>query len=241
VQKVWERTTNLADWLRAQHPFFMLLHTGNSAPIVSTATPEQPAGYYLRMVKAADLSIFAAENVPDINDSDLLPGTAAVDWEKPKASLLSHAGVEKYIHVLASVAATSQAFELRTFERLFFGKYTAECEQEISQTTDTTRKQRLAINLRVAIRHHDDTPACRAELVSYAKIHRGNIEFTVTNLIKFCRHIVAEWLEMIPAARVRELLAELDRLTGAPLTARLAFFGLADFAPAGDLPKEESL
>jgi hypothetical protein len=218
-----------------------MLHADISAPIVSPTTTVLPAADSLRLVLAASLTIFAAENVPDINDADLLPGTAAVDWDKPKASLLSHAGVEKYIHVLASVAATSQAFELRTFERLFFGKYTAECEQEISQTTDTTRKQKLASNLWAAKRHHDDTPACRAELVSYAKIHRGNIEFTVTNLIKFCRHIVAEWLEMIPAARVRELLAELDRLTGAPLPARLAFFGLADFAPAGDLPKEESL
>jgi hypothetical protein len=189
------------------------------------------------MVMAALLSEFAAENLPAFKDDDLKANAAAVDWESPKASLLRHSGVAKSVRIVASIAAQSQAFELRIYERLYFDRYVAECELEISQTTDPVRRQKLESALSGTRLYHDATPVCRAELHEYAKIRRRNIEFVVNGLLEFCRKIVADWLEFLPAESVRDLQAQLEQLASATLSARLTWFGLADFAPSGQLPE----
>jgi hypothetical protein len=208
---------------------------GVQALAVPTPTVTQAA--LARMTQAAILMTFAEANLLPFADGDYNPNTAAVDWESPKASLLRHPAVAKTVRIVASTAAQSQSFELRNFERFFLEKYLTECLVEASQTTDPVRKQKLESCVHGEKMYHNATHACRAELLDYARTYRRNVEFGVTSLINFCRGLVGEWLEFLPAESMRRLQLELENLATDSLSARLAWFGLTDFAPAGELPE----
>jgi hypothetical protein len=197
------------------------------------------SGERARAALAGVLIKFAEENLPEITDADFQPHTDAVDFENVRKSLLNHPCVKKAVRIVASVAAQSQNFELRVFERLHFAEYVAECEAEIASTSDPAlRKERLEGNLRAAKVFYDATPACRAELLSYAKTNRSNVEYSMGVLLKFCIKTAGDWFDAIPADSVRELRETLERLATAPLRAQMAYFGLLDMMPAGDLPQE---
>ena|ERR1700728_3092111 len=212
-------------------------HEIPSVQALAAPTPTVTQAESARMAMAAIFTTFATENLPAITASDFEINSTAVDWDSPKASLLRHAAVAKAIRITASTCAQSQSFELRNFERFHLQEYITECLIEISQATDPRRKQKLESVIWAAKTHHEATPAIRAELLDCARIYRRNVEFAVTSLINFCRGVVGEWLEFLPTKSMRGLQSELEQLVTASLSARLAWFGLADFVSVGELPE----
>ena len=190
----------------------------------------QTAGERARQALAGGMPAFV-HDIPQITDADLLPVTNAVDWENPKSTLFNHPGVKKTIRIVASVAAVAQKFELEKFDCLYPKKFISEIEAELKQCTDSRAFSKLESRADAFLTFLNTCPATVAELRDYAEIYRCNVDFSVCNLIKFCREIAGEWFEVIPAGSVRELLAELGSLQTASLPDRLAWFGLADFAP----------
>ena len=190
----------------------------------------QTAGELVRQALAVRMQVFI-DDIPQLTDADLLPATNVVDWDNPKSTLLNHPGVKKTIRMVASVAALAQKNEMERFDFLYPQKYISEIEAELKQCKDSRAFSTFEYKAYALIKLIKSCPAIVAELRDRAKIFRGNIDFSLSTLIQFCRHIGGEWVEFIPAGSVRELLSELGRLQAASLTARLAWFGLADFAP----------
>ena len=197
------------------------------------------AGDRARLKMADDLIAFARENLPVMEDDELLPDAVPVDYDTPKASLLRHPGVVKTVRLIAGVAALSQAYELKKFDRFSFPQFIAECEKEIAQADDPRLKSRLESYLIAAKDSISLSPAFTAQFVDYAHIYRNNTAYAVNILIVFARHIVSEWNKAIPAASLDSLAGELDKLQMATLPARLIWFGLSDFAPSNNLPEVE--
>lgn len=196
------------------------------------------AGEWARLALSKGLIRFAESNLPEFDPGDFLPSAVKVDWENPKASLLNHPGIKKAIRIAASVAAQSQQWELRKHEYLWPENYLAEIHAEMRACTDLRTFNQLEANANAFITVLETCPATIEAFRDYARIHRRNVEYALVSLINFCRRIVGEWLEVIRAESVRELLSEIDRLMSAPLKSQLAYFGLIEFAPQDELPKK---
>ena len=194
------------------------------------------SGERARAALAGVLIKFAEENLPEITDADLSPATDLVDFENPKASLLNHPGVKKTICVVASVAAQSQQWELRKFDYLWPQKYLDEIHAEIRQCTDSRTVNLLFAKAEAFLQFQESCPATVLEFRDYARTHRSNTEYAIATLIKVSRKIAGEWFQVIPADSVRELRDALGRLATAPLRAQMAYFGLLDLMPTGELP-----
>ncbi len=206
-------------------------------PVSSSIVPIYTRAESLRMTMAAILKTFGDQELSGITATDMEINAAAVDFDNPKASLFRHPVIPKSIKIIAVNAALSQSFELRNYDRLFFDKYVAEYELEISQTIDNAHRQKLENSLSAAKIFHLATPGCRAELLDSARILRRNVDFCMRSHLNACGHLVAEWLEFLPGEAMRRFQSELQRLATASLQTQMAWFGIADFAPAGELPE----
>lgn len=184
------------------------------------------AGENSRREQAKRLFAFAEKQIQRPKDETFLAGTP-LDWDDPNGSLLAHPGVQHCIRVVASVAALEAFFRADKFLYLFPDAYISELEAEISTTNDPDRKEALNREIQYC-RNANLDAELRTLAQHHAKMHASNLAHCLKVAFAFCRRVLGDWLEIIPAQAVRELDAKLERLDAMPIPERLKFFGLAD-------------
>lgn len=199
-----------------------------TASTSSQPVPVQTDGEHARSEMAARMFDFAKANLPKISDTERLPGFPA-NWDDAKLSLVSQPAVSKAIRVLASLAAQNCWFQLEHFDRIEPQKYLAEINAARDHCGDPMLASRFDTKAESFTKYFESTPAIGAEIREYGKWYHNNVVSAATSVIRYCRLVLGEWLEIIPAENFRELLSELKRLETAGLAAQLLWFGLGEF------------
>jgi hypothetical protein len=202
---------------------------------VDLETPALSDGYLMRSEQAAANLRFAAEQLQEISDDDLLPGSPA-NWDEPKMSLLAHPAIFKAVRILASVVACENHFHLQQFESMRPASFINELRSEIGDCRDAEQLNVLKLSAQTACDMAEQSAQLRKSLWDEAKVWRAGTVSSVNNVIRFCRFIIGEWLEKIPAENFKSLADELERLESLTLPEKMKWFGLADLIPPQ--PKE---
>jgi hypothetical protein len=173
------------------------------------------------------LFAFANDNVRPLSSECFAPGSPH-DWADPRGSLFAHPAVEHCVRVAASSASLAAHFRADKYEYLEPETYLAELAEEIRTTGDTRTREFLTVKAYYFERLRITDAEMFRHAQEHAKTHADNLACALRTALNFCKGLVRDWMEIIPAENFQVLHAEMERLGAAPVVEQMKWFGLAD-------------